>query len=257
MVDLELILTYLRTLAPEETALEDDPVGLLVGRTSPQSVGTVGFCLDATGTAIVRAIDQKCDCVVAHHPLIYRPLKRLGVANDPISMTTALLARHNVALYAMHTNWDRAPKGINDTLAKCVGLVDFAPFGDSSEESLPRIGNLASPMFLTDFLISVSSALDCTGTSSLRVNAPIVSRTISKVAVCGGAGASLASEAIKRGADAYVTSDVRHHEFVDATERGLALIDAGHSATETPGMKALQTLVSKAFPSIDTIWLGS
>jgi putative NIF3 family GTP cyclohydrolase 1 type 2 len=64
-------------------------------------------------------------------------------------------------------------------------------------------------------------------------------RDVRTVAVCGGAGAFLMGDAIAAGADVFVTSDVRHHEFVEAHARGLLLIDAGHAATETSGTREL------------------
>ena len=79
---------------------------------------------------------------------------------------------------------------------------------------------------------------------------------IARVAVCGGAGALLLGDVLAAGADAYVTSDVRHHEFLDAAARGLALLDAGHGATETPGMRALARLLPARLPGVEVIWAG-
>ena len=79
---------------------------------------------------------------------------------------------------------------------------------------------------------------------------------ISRVAVCGGAGAFLAEKALAAGAEAYVTSDVRHNEFWEAEARGLALLDAGHCATETPGMRALVHLLPGRLEGVEVVWVG-
>jgi len=79
---------------------------------------------------------------------------------------------------------------------------------------------------------------------------------ITRVAVCGGAGAGLAEAARASGAQAYVTSDVRHHEFWEAEARGLALLDAGHGATETPGMRALTRSLSGLLEGVEVMWVG-
>jgi len=250
---LDDILTALRHLAPEETALEKDPVGLLISREA-EDVTRIGVCLDCTPDAAHRAREAGVGLIVAHHPLIYRPLARIGT--DPVSRAVAALVKADIALYAMHTNWDRAPGGINDTLAECLELSDVRPLEAEGEAALPRIGSLSFPRPLADFVRFVESALGCAGTSALRVNGADPSGMITRVAVCGGAGAGLAEAARASGAQAYVTSDVRHHEFWEAEARGLALLDAGHGATETPGMRALTRSLSGLLEGVEVMWVG-
>ncbi|MDQ2686623.1 MAG: Nif3-like dinuclear metal center hexameric protein [Armatimonadota bacterium] len=252
---LDDILRVLRQLAPEETALPDDPVGLLLGQKPETEIRKIGVCLDATPNTAQRAVALGAGLLVAHHPLIYHPLKRIA-PDDPISQSVSTLIKGDVALYAMHTNWDRAENGINDTLAALLGLENIRPLGDDGAQSLPRLGDLPSPRALSDFARFVGTALHCKGTSALRVNAVDPAQRIARVAVCGGAGAFLAADVQAAGVDAYVTSDVRHHEFLEAAARGLALLDAGHGATETPGMQALLTLLPPLLPGVDVVWAG-
>ena len=247
------ILVALRRLAPEETALGGDPVGLLIGREA-EDVTRIGVCLDCTPDAARRAAEADVSLIVAHHPLIYHPLKRIG--GDPVSRALAVLVKADIALYAMHTNWDRAAGGINDTLAECLELSDVRPLGAEGEAALPRIGDLSPPRPLADFARFVETALACAGTSALRVNGVDPNQMIARVAVCGGAGAGLAEAARAAGAEAYVTSDVRHHEFWEAEARGLALLDAGHGATETPGMRALVRSLPGRLEGIEVVWVG-
>ena len=250
---LDTILDLLQQLAPEETALENDPVGLLLGGDG-RGITKIGVCLDATADAAERAVSANVQMVIAHHPLIYRPLKRLGA--DPISRAVTTFVRAGIAVYAMHTNWDRAAGGINDTLAECLELTGVTPLGTEGVTALPRIGTLASPRPLADFARFVETALGCGGTSTLRVGGGDLSRMITQVAVCGGAGAEMAEVVQAAGADAYVTSDVRHHEFCDAEARGLALLDAGHGATETPGMRALVRTLPALLAGVSVVWVG-
>ncbi len=250
---LDDILTVLRRLAPEETALNNDPVGLLISGTR-DDIAKVGVCLDATPEAASRAVREGVGLIVAHHPLIYHPLKRVGT--DPISRAVTTLIKADIALYAMHTNWDRAAGGINDTLAECLELQGAERLGTDGEAALPRIGDLLFPRPLADFARFVEAALGCDGTSALRINGVDPYRLISRVAVCGGAGAGLAEAAQAAGAEAFVTSDVRHHEFLDAEARGLALLDAGHSATETPGMRALARSLPALLEGLAVVWVG-
>lgn len=250
---LDDILAVLRRLAPEETALPDDPVGLLLGQKPETEIVKISVCLDATPDAARRAVSAGAGLLIAHHPLIYHPLKRVD-PEDPIAQSVSTLIKADVALYAMHTNWDRAENGINDTLAALLGLEDVRPLNDDGARTLPRLGSLPSPRALSDFTRFVGTMLHCEGTSTLRVNAIDPARRITRVAVCGGAGAFLAADVLAAGADAYVTSDVRHHEFLDAAGRGLALLDAGHGATEAPGMRALLTLLPPLLPGVEMDW---
>jgi dinuclear metal center YbgI/SA1388 family protein len=76
-------------------------------------------------------------------------------------------------------------------------------------------------------------------------------KTVKKVAVCGGAGSSLFRDAIRSGADVYVTGDTKHHDILDAAEMGLAIIDAGHFPTEKPGMVALTERLKQTFSGME------
>ncbi len=83
-------------------------------------------------------------------------------------------------------------------------------------------------MSLDRFAARVKEALD---TPALRIVGDGAA-PVAKVALCGGSGASLIGEAVRRGADVLVTGDVKYHEARNAESQGLALVDAGHFATE-------------------------
>jgi len=93
---------------------------------------------------------------------------------------------------------------------------------------LGRIGRLQQKLTLDAFAATVKETLDC---DHLRLIGP-ANRTIHKVALCGGSGAGLLHTAHRQGADVLVTGDVKYHDARQAEELGIALIDAGHFATE-------------------------
>lgn len=95
---------------------------------------------------------------------------------------------------------------------------------------LGRVGDLLQPTSLHDFIYQVKQALPV---SFVRV-AGQQDAVISKVAICGGSGAGLISEAVAIGADVMVTGDVKYHEAYEAVQAGISIIDAGHFATEQP-----------------------
>jgi dinuclear metal center YbgI/SA1388 family protein len=111
-----------------------------------------------------------------------------------------------------------------------------------AEFGIGRVGTLASSLGGADFLQHVKNAL---GFPEVRMAGP-GEKNVRTVAVCGGAGAFLMNDALAVGADAFVTSDVRHHEFVEAQARGLLLLDAGHAQTETPGTRELARRLAAA-----------
>jgi dinuclear metal center YbgI/SA1388 family protein len=248
-MELDTLLASLRELAPEETAMDGDPVGLLI-EPPGTDIGTVIVCLDCTAHVAHLAAETKADLVISHHPLIYNPLRRLR-SDDPVSAVAMDLVRAGAGLYAMHTNWDAATQGINDTLAAQLGLRHIQRLGKTPLANLARIGDLPQALPLRDLLDHIASHLTCRGTSALRYAQPqSFPATVQRIAVCGGAGASLAGDALSAGAEALITADVRHHEFIDAASRGLLLIDAGHEATEAPGMQNLACLLSARFPEL-------
>jgi len=247
-MQLSEILKCLRECAPEETAMDKDPVGLLVPPLD-KDIQSIVVSLDAYMPVVEAALEKSAQLIVCHHPLIYTPLKRLD-DSDTISEPVMALVRAGIALYAMHTNWDRAPNGVNDTLADVLGLSDVAVLAENGIGAIARIGSLPAPLSIGDFETRIESALDCQRTSTLRHFPGRNRRLISRVAVCGGAGGSLIQDAVKAGADALVTSDVRHHEYLEAYGRDLTIFDAGHAATEEPGMRSLANLLAAQFPSV-------
>jgi dinuclear metal center YbgI/SA1388 family protein len=113
---------------------------------------------------------------------------------------------------------------------------DVVPLrGAGGVRGFGRVGRLAEPLPLRAFAARVRERL---GATALRwCGDP--SRLVRRVAVCGGAGGELAADAARAGADVLVTGDVKYHEAQHAVGLGVAVVDAGHFATEVPGVRAL------------------
>jgi dinuclear metal center YbgI/SA1388 family protein len=119
---------------------------------------------------------------------------------------------------------------------------DLIPLGNRrGDVGLGRIGRLAAALPLADFVRQVEARL---ATRVRFCGDP--QRPVAKVAVCGGSGASLLAEAERQGADVLVTGDVKYHEARSAEARGVALIDAGHFATERIVVPGLATVLRAA-----------
>ncbi|MEO3814606.1 Nif3-like dinuclear metal center hexameric protein [Sphaerisporangium sp. B11E5] len=224
-----------------------DAVGLVCGDPA-RPVSRILFAVDPVAAVADEAIGWGADLIVTHHPLYLRGTTSVA-ATTPKGALVHRLIKHDVALYTAHTNADVADPGVSDALARAVGLTGalrplrHAP--DDPRRGLGRIGALPAPMTLGAFAGQAARGLPRTAWG-LRVSGD-PGRVVHTVAVSGGAGDSLLGEA--RGADVFLTADLRHHpasEFAEAGafSGGPALIDAAHWATEWPWLADAARLVS-------------
>ena len=242
MVKCQDVMQAMERIAPRRLAEEWDNPGLLVG--SPHDeVRKILVALDVREETVERAIEDGCDLIVAHHPLIFRALKALRT-DDTTGCKIARLIKADIAVFAAHTNLDSAAGGVNDVLAERLELHDVAPLVEGAADSEPglgRIGSLRAEFSLEDFAALVKEKL---GLSSMRV-ACAGERRISRVALCGGSGAEFVGRAAAKGADAYVTGDVKYHDAERAIGLGIHVLDAGHFATEQPIVARLAERLKK------------
>lgn len=221
----QIVVDAVNRLAPRRLAEEWDNPGLLVGDPSAE-VKKIFVCLDVLDDTITRAIELDAQLIVAHHPLIFRAIKNVRF-DLPHGKKLERLIKNNLAVFAAHTNLDIAVGGVNDVLAQKIGLVDVKNFGDE-EFSLGRLGTLETPMTANDFARHVKKVLNA---DSVRL-VDAGNFLISKVGLCGGAGAEFIQKAKFFGAQAFVTGDVKYHEAQAAVENKIHVVDAGHFATE-------------------------
>lgn len=322
------ISTFLNQWAPPSTKLDYDNVGLLVGDPN-QEISRALTCLDITLDVVGEAIQNDCDLIVAHHPLIFKGIDRINPTNEQGKIIFKLI-KNDISLIAAHTNLDAALDGVSFVLAQQLGLenlqflhkdynisrkIVLTTDHDESESVLKllnyysaeeahyykvegkkdgqqtyeaiidehNVGSLkeelekngllhegsfqlmdvASPSnnvgmgvagFYRDkgltqqqFLEGISDALNV---DAVRFSGSV--ERIKKVAVCGGAGASLASQAIAQGADAFVTADIKYHDYFTDTDDFL-LVDVGHYESEVPVVAALQQELTEAFEQLDVL----
>ena len=228
------IFAYINDRAPMDTAEGWDNPGMLVGNPH-REVNCVLVALDATAGAVDTAEAVGADLIVTHHPVIFAPLKRLTADSIPYRLAAA-----GIDLIAAHTNLDKAEGGVNDTLAARLGLTDVTVAADE----YTRIGTLAEPMSARDFAAHVAGVLD----TAVRYSGD---KEVKTVAVCGGSGGDFMLRCIGA-ADAYVTGEVRHHEWLAAAGH-INVIEAGHYATEVPVVDTLCTWMTEAFPDLTVI----
>lgn len=220
---------------PAHDALAWDRPGLQVGDPA-REVDRVLVGLDVTMEVLAEAAVVPRTLLVAHHPLLLRPLAALTPATAAGALALRAAA-DGVAVAAAHTNLDAADDGTgtSDPVVSALGLHDVVPLlapERPGSRPLGRVGDLAAATALGDVAHRVATGI---GAPSVRIVGP-TDRIVRRVAVLGGAGADAVPEALAAGADVLVTGDVRHHAALDALTLGLAVIDAGHHATEAAAM---------------------
>ena len=249
MTTVSNILQFVETLAPRSMAMDWDNVGLLCGsRSTP--VTKVLVALDPFEHVCKEAAQWGADVIVTHHPLIFRPLPNI-TDETTIGRGLMTLIKHDISAINAHTNLDQAPGGVNDVLAKTLGLKNVQvvnPCGTTAEGQpwgLLRMGEVPEQS-LDTFLNCVKTLLHCEGLRFADGGKPV-----RKVAVGGGACGDGFREALAAGCDTFVTSDIKYNQFWDARDLGLNLIDAGHFHTENPVVSVLAEKIAAAFPEIE------
>ncbi len=226
---------------PKSWAEPWDNPGLLAGRTAADAE-RIAVALDATPAAVARAAELGCGLLVTHHPVIFRPIKSLS--DESLAGRAIIDAiEKGVALYAVHTNWDSSPEGVNFILAGALGLSGIAPLVPSGNGAwgLGAAGNLPralSPGALCEFLREKwkLSAVSLYGDRG---------RDVRRVAIGGGACMDLWPEAASSGVQCFITADVTYHPREEALDAGLAVAVCDHGEMERFSMPALAAIVAE------------
>ncbi len=234
-------------IAPLKTQMDWDNSGLLVGDPS-REITKILVALDATLSVIREAEALGAELVVTHHPIIFYPIKSLLAGTPPYEA-----ASRGIAVYSAHTCYDMAAGGVNDAL----GLQNRVPLweehpGQEGGRTLGFAGNLPCPMSREEFSGWVEEALG-QRPGFVRYLPDAGPEIIRRVAVCGGAGTDCLKDAKPLGCEAYITGDVRHHQYLEAAQMGLLLMDAGHFATENVAMPRLREQLAKALPGVEVL----
>ncbi len=235
--------------APTYMKYDWDHVGLLCGRWD-MPVTKVMVALDPMPDVLEEAKEVGAQLIVTHHPLIFQPIT--AVTDDTLTGRSLLyLIENGMAAINLHTNLDCAPDGVNDILAKKIGLQNISvidPVGKDEqgrEYGLLRMG-MVEPTALADFAAKTAKALGCIGMRYADGG-----KAVCRVAVGGGSCGSELDAAIKAGCDTFVTADLKYNHFEEAKYHGINLIDAGHFATENPVCERLSEILREAFPELE------
>lgn len=249
MITIAQVGRFLETFAPLHLAEEWDNVGLLVGDPAGE-VRRIMTCLTLTTSTVAEAVREQADLVVTHHPLPFKPLKRITSETTTGTLLLALI-RGGVAVYSPHTAFDSAAEGINQHLAARLEILEIEPLIPQADSTLGtgRMGRLPIPHSLADFAARSKSALN---SSHLQVVGDL-SQRIERVAVACGSGGSFLGAARAASCDALVTGETNLHTCYEAEAIGVALIIAGHYATERFHLDHLANVLQQQFAELK-VW---
>lgn len=239
----------LEQFAPLPMQDDFDNAGLQVGLTEAEDVTGALLCLDVTEEVVAEAVERGLNMIVAHHPLLFHPLRRV-TCEDYVQRCVMAAVRQGVAIYAAHTNLDNSPCGVNAEMAHRMGLSDIRLLTsrdcEGRECGTGMVGTLPEAVDEQTWLKRLKETF---GVNSLKYNA-LRGRSIRRVALCGGAGAFLVNDAIAAGADCFVTGEIHYHNWFGHDD--LLMVELGHYESEQYTIDLLQRILHEQLPSLRT-----
>jgi len=240
-------LNLMEELAPTNLAMSFDNVGLLVG-TDKKEIKKVLVALDCTIQVAKEAIEGNYDLVLCHHPIIREPVNR--ILHDQYSTQVIYtLIRNGIGMYAAHTNLDAVTDGVNDVLASIFELqnIEVEPV-----EKIARVGDLKMPIKLSELVKNVDEKLNAKSKcATANFERDLDKIEIKRVAVLGGSGGSSIDLVKAMHADVLITGEVKHSQAIEASTKGLSIIQAGHYETEVVVLKHLITHLQSLDNSVE------
>jgi dinuclear metal center YbgI/SA1388 family protein len=241
--------TVLEELAPASLAEDWDNVGWQV-RCDSDVIRGVLCTVDATSTVVDEAERLGANVILAHHPLLFRPLQAVDVRSR-VGAVVASALRREISILSAHTNWDAAPEGISWALARQLGLEPLEPLLPATglpNAGLGVIAEARAPLSAQSLVAQLQNDLGSTVTSWVGA-----AHDHRRVALMGGSGTLGIARAAEVGATLYITADVRYHDAQEAEAAGLSLLVIDHGASERPGMAELARLMAARLATAVTL----
>ncbi|QDU27697.1 Putative GTP cyclohydrolase 1 type 2 [Anatilimnocola aggregata] len=245
------ISSFFASHTPLSLAEDWDNVGLLAGDPA-QPVTKIMTCLTITAASAAEAIHERAELIVTHHPLPFKPLKRLTTEQTPGRLLWSL-ARAGVAIFSPHTAFDSAAAGINQQLAEGIGLTQIQPLvpakNDPNGLGSGRIGTLTKPITLQEAAALLANFLKIDGLQ--MVGEP--NQKISRIGIACGSAGSFLPAAADSGCQLLITGETTFHTCLEAEALGLSLLLPGHYASERFACEQLAVVLKNQFPGLE-VW---
>ncbi|MCB2292579.1 Nif3-like dinuclear metal center hexameric protein [Clostridium algoriphilum] len=223
----------MQKIAPTKLKEDYDNVGLMVGDKEDR-VTKILIALDCTMDVIYEAKEKGCNFILTHHPLLFVKPETI-TADTLIGKKVIQLIKNGINVYASHTNLDSVEGGLNDIATEILGYNKYKIIEPSkninSNEGYAGIGRLVhldEPIRLAQLCENVKKFYRAEFIRYVGHDNDL----IKTIAIINGSGEDFFHESIRLGADCIITGDTKYHGACDLLEENVALIDAGHFATE-------------------------
>ena len=245
---LKEITNILEKWCPLNSAEEFDNVGLLIGN-SDEIIKKAIITIDTTEKVIDEAIRNNCNLVITFHPLIFNGLKNI-TQQTYVEKIVFKAIQNNVNIYAIHTNLDNNPKGVNYKICQKMELnnTKFLISKNEGAFGMGMIGELNKEFSELDFFNFLKSKMNIKNIK----HSPFIGKKIKKVAVLGGSGSFAIENAIAEEADCYLTSDLKYHDYFKADNK-ILLADIGHYESEHFTKQLILDFLNKKIPKFACI----
>ena len=230
---------YIDSFAPFCTQEDWDNSGLLIG-SGEKETDRILVCLDITEKAVRYAAEKHCGLIVSHHPVIFRAVKQITYPS-----VLSLLIQNDISVISAHTNLDKAPGGVNDTLCETLGMT-YEKLGAECGGGFLNVGYIPDCKTVAALGRILNEKLHG-AVRSITWPFALPESEIGKIAVCAGAGGEFFADAKAAGCNTLITGDADHHDFLDAAQMGVYLFAAGHFETEIPVIYKLQEMLENRF----------
>ena len=246
LIDIQNIL---EEWSPLSNAEEFDNVGLLVG--DPQSeIKRALITIDTTEEVIEEAMEKDCNLIITFHPLIFKGIKTLKSENY-VNQCIIKSIKNNINIYAIHTNLDNNPRGVSYKISEKLGLnnIEIMMKKDENDKlGMGIIGELEINKGELAFLKYLKLKMNI---KQLR-HSNFINKKIKKIAVLGGSGSFAIEEALRKRVDAYVTADLKYHDFFKSNKK-IFLVDIGHYESEKYTKDLILNYLNKKIPKFACI----
>jgi dinuclear metal center YbgI/SA1388 family protein len=219
------VIDYLEKRYPKVDAVDFDQerIGLIVGDEN-LIVQNILFSLDLTLEVAQEAIENGVNFIITHHPFIFTPLFKIPFISEK-GKILKLLFEHQISIYAMHTNLDVGLDGVNEVLAKLIGIKQIHEVNEERKGNFLRFG-LIDPMTLEQLGNHVKNQLQVTGVKIIGD----LKQIIKTVGIVGGSGAhdEDIQAALNAKIDCYITGEIKLPAAQMAHFHNLAMIEVNH-----------------------------
>lgn len=237
--------------APSEIIDSWDNTGFQIGRKN-KNIKNIMLALDLDRYVLEESIKKNIDLIITHHPIIFKELDSV-VDTNPNGKLILDLIENDIAAYNAHSNLDLAVGGVSDALADKLKLKNISNLREldgndysNNKFGYGRIGEIKK-IDLESFINNMKNLLDIDDVILYGE----IDKNISKIAVCGGSGSDFMEDALEKGAEVYITGDIKYHEAQFAYERDLIILDIGHFHSEKHILPVIKNYLEEKYESLN------